>query len=377
MASVMVAVLTGMLPCFASDLPENSGAASSGAQVFPDIRIIKERGRLIVAQSNAETPPFSMIANERSAGTSEALRFVLPDGQTVVGIDVSMAKAIARALGVRLDLQRDHPTSRSVIDAVSRGEADLGISNLGVTSARLQKVLFSAPYAVFSSSLLIRRNCLPTPGANPGEFSPHSPLVRSLDHPNSRVAVESPGSFEELFAVLFPNATAVPYGSDADLFRLLTTQNVDAALGDEFRFRLQTQLHPELALYYALMDIPDHQERIAVAINPGMPHLGPIADEAARQYKTSSTGEFFAAHASLLEFHLGAASSPASPVLSGTTGPHRPPSGQKHQAASTRDEAFPLRPAGALGLLLLSFTAAWLQMSKTPSPSLHGKQTEK
>lgn len=378
MVSVIVVGLLGALPCFATDTAGNGGGATSRAAGFPDIRKIKERGRLIVAQAGGEAPPFSMAAGERSAGLGEAMRYPLPDGQSVVGIDIAMANAIARALGVSLDLRRDHPTSRSVIDAVSRGEADLGISQLGITSERLQKVLFSAPYASFSSSLLLRRNMLTAQGASPGEISPRSPLVRSLDQPGARVAVERPGSFEELFSIFFPHATAVPYESDAGLIRLLMAQGVDAALGDEFRFRLQTQIHPELALYFALLEIPEYQERIAVAINPEMPNLAPIADEVVRHFKTSSTEQFLAVFSSLLEPDLGTAPSlPAPPVPGAPTAVQSHPIGKNPGPPALRSEAFPLRPAGTVGLLLIALTAVWLRMSKSPSSRLHEKRAAK
>lgn len=333
---------------------------------------------LVVAQESGEAPPFSTVGSEGAAGLGEAMRFRLPDGRWIVGIDIAIAQSIARALGVGLDLQRGHPTSRSVMDAVSRGDADLGISHLGITADRLQRVLFSAPYASFSASLLIRRSDLPAAGAGPLEISPRSPPVRSLDRPGCRVAVESQSSFEELVPVLFPNATAIPYESDAELIHLLAAQGVDAAVGDEFSLRLLTQIHPELSLYYALLEMPEHQERIAVAISPEMPNLVPIADEVARRLKTQSTAEFFSAYAALLASPPGMApSSPDHPAPSDPAGPQGRPPGKTRESAALRSEAFPLRPAGAVGLALIAFAAAWLRMSKNPSSRTHEKRPEK
>ncbi len=375
MVLVLLTGLMGMVPCFSSDIKEAGGTASPAGAVFPDLHKIQTRGRLLVAQTGAESPPFSMIANEPSTGVSEAMRFALPDGQAVVGIDIAIANGIARALGVRLDLQRGHATSRSVIDAVSRGDADLGISHLAITSHRLQRVLFAAPYASFSSSLLIRRSCLPAPGAAPIKISPRSPLALSPGIPNCRVAVERLSIFEELFAVLFPTGAAVHYESAAELAQLLTTRSVDAALGDELTFRLQTQIHPELALYFALMEIPDHEERIAVAINPELPNLSAIADVVARHYTTNSTEHLFSTFAPLLESHLGAVPpSPTAPVLKALPGSPGLPSGHKQEVPPLRSEAFPLRAAAAVGLLLAAFIAAWLRMSRPLGSQPHDER---
>lgn len=358
LAAAIVSGLVVMLPALPG--AENGGAAGSGAPAFPDIQQIKDRGRLIVAQAEEENPPFSMMANEPASGVSEAMQYELPSGQSVVGIDIEMANAIARALGVRLDLRREHPTPRSVIEAVSRGEADLGISNLGVTLDRLQKVLFSAPYARSSLALLIHRNCLPAAGVNPPEISSRHPLLRSLDHPGWRVAVEKQSTSCEVFSVIFPHATPVPYESEAELGRLLLTQSVDAALGGEFGLRLQTQSNPELALYFSLLVISDHEERIAAAINPRMPNLAPIADEVALHHQADSIEQLLAAHASMLASQHGT-SSPAQPELSARAG-------QEPGGSAARGGGFPLQPVGAIGLALIALTATWLRMAKKSAP---------
>ena len=67
------------------------------------------------------------------------------DGDTIVGIDAEIAKAIADKLGLELvieDMEFD-----SIITAVSTGKADIGLAGMTVTEERLQNINFSTSYA--------------------------------------------------------------------------------------------------------------------------------------------------------------------------------------------------------------------------------------
>lgn len=67
------------------------------------------------------------------------------DGENIVGIDVEIAQAIAKELGMELkveDMQFD-----SILTAVSGGAADFGMAGLTITEDRLKSVDFSTSYA--------------------------------------------------------------------------------------------------------------------------------------------------------------------------------------------------------------------------------------
>ena len=78
--------------------------------------------------TNAEFPPYEYY-----------------EGDTVTGIDVEIAQAIADKLG--LTLQVEDMEFDSVISAVKGGKADIGMAGMTVTDERLEEVNFTESYA--------------------------------------------------------------------------------------------------------------------------------------------------------------------------------------------------------------------------------------
>ena len=102
---------------------ENSAAENEGASEFTTAT----EGVLTMA-TNAEFPPYEYY-----------------EGDTVTGIDVEIAQAIAGKLG--LTLQVEDMEFDSVISAVQGGKADIGMAGMTVTEERLEEVNFTESYA--------------------------------------------------------------------------------------------------------------------------------------------------------------------------------------------------------------------------------------
>ncbi|HIR35262.1 MAG TPA: amino acid ABC transporter substrate-binding protein [Candidatus Faecimorpha stercoravium] len=103
---------------------ESSAAAENeGASEFTTAT----EGVLTMA-TNAEFPPYEYY-----------------EGDTVTGIDVEIAQAIAVKLG--LTLQVEDMEFDSVISAVQGGKADIGMAGMTVTEERLEEVNFTESYA--------------------------------------------------------------------------------------------------------------------------------------------------------------------------------------------------------------------------------------
>ena len=102
---------------------ENSAAENEGASEFTTAT----EGVLTMA-TNAEFPPYEYY-----------------EGDTVTGIDVEIAQAIAVKLG--LTLQVEDMEFDSVISAVQGGKADIGMAGMTVTEERLEEVNFTESYA--------------------------------------------------------------------------------------------------------------------------------------------------------------------------------------------------------------------------------------
>lgn len=102
---------------------ESSVSENEGASEFTTAT----EGVLTMA-TNAEFPPYEYY-----------------EGDTVTGIDVEIAQAIADKLG--LTLQVEDMEFDSVISAVKGGKADIGMAGMTVTDERLEEVNFTESYA--------------------------------------------------------------------------------------------------------------------------------------------------------------------------------------------------------------------------------------
>jgi len=72
----------------------------------------------------------------------------------LVGFEVEIADALARALGVRAEfVQNDW---QMLVPALERGDCDIVLNGLEVTPARAARVAFSRPYYGFSLTLVVR-----------------------------------------------------------------------------------------------------------------------------------------------------------------------------------------------------------------------------
>lgn len=101
----------------------NSSSTETGAQSAAE-----PAGKVLVMATNATFPPYEYY-----------------DGDKIVGIDVEIAEAIAKELGMTLEIE--DMDFNSIITAVQSGKADIGVAGMTVTEERLQNVVFSESYA--------------------------------------------------------------------------------------------------------------------------------------------------------------------------------------------------------------------------------------
>ncbi len=99
---------------------------------------IKERGVLIVGTS-ADWPPYE---------------YVTPDGE-FAGIDIELAKRIAEALGVELQIK--DMKFAALFEAVKRGDVDIVIADVAMKPGRLEAIDFSIPYRCESGKAIVIR----------------------------------------------------------------------------------------------------------------------------------------------------------------------------------------------------------------------------
>jgi len=121
---------------------------------------------LVLVSSVASTARADGLERVRSRGTlrwagdiqgGEPYVYQDPhDASRLIGFEVEIADALARRLGLRAEfVQNDWQT---LIPSLQRGDFDLVLNGLEVTSARRAQVSFTRPYYAFAETLVVRRD---------------------------------------------------------------------------------------------------------------------------------------------------------------------------------------------------------------------------
>ena len=100
----------------------------------------------------AEIPGNKAILTMATEGTFPPYEFY--DGDQIVGIDVEVAGAIAKKLGMELEVT--DIAFDSIIPGVQTGKFDMGMAGMTVTEDRLEEVNFSTSYATGVQVVIIK-----------------------------------------------------------------------------------------------------------------------------------------------------------------------------------------------------------------------------
>ncbi len=147
MAAVMAGSLTG---CGSSASNETTAAgttaaapneAEEGADSKADGQAENNDGAggVLVMATNAEFPPYEYH-----------------DGGDIVGIDVEVAEAIAKKLGMTLEIE--DIAFDSIIPELESGKADIGVAGMTVDEDRLKNVDFTEPYTTASQVIIVKED---------------------------------------------------------------------------------------------------------------------------------------------------------------------------------------------------------------------------
>lgn len=215
---------------------------ADGRLMAPEMARIVARGELVVAMFHTDTPPF----------------FSEQQG-VLTGIDVDLAYAIGKELGVPVRFERGSDTVDDVVEMVGTGKADLAISRLGRTLKRSQMVLFSTPYLMLGHAMLINR-------VRMAGLSGERPLNDVLRSFQGRIGVMGKSSWDEYAKRNFPSATIAPYPSWTALVEAVRRGEVDAAYRDELEVRAVLQRDPRLALTLRTVTFNDAQSALSVMV---------------------------------------------------------------------------------------------------------------
>jgi ABC-type amino acid transport substrate-binding protein len=187
-------------------------AAGAQAGVLDDVR---ERGVLRVG-TTFDYRPFSYR-----------------DGDVPAGIDVTLARSLARALAVRVEwVETTWPTLASDLED---GRFDIAMSGISVTPARTRTGDFSAPYFRTGKSVLARCE--------------HADRFRSLadiDRPDITIIVNPGGTNAAFVDREIHHARVVRHPDNRSIFDALESGAADLMITDAVEADIESRRHPGL-----------------------------------------------------------------------------------------------------------------------------------
>lgn len=251
MKSPVVVVFVSAMLALASPGPL---CADSGKHPYPpEIQRIKDRGVLLVGMYAKDVKPF--IFRDKAGA--------------LVGHDVEMARQIADALGVKVQIDRSATSFNGLIDLVAGNKVDIGISLISRTLARAQKVLFSDPYIVLRPTLLMNRLTV-----SRYRVDLTDPL-RSLGPAHIRAAEQKGNSYVGFAKTILPNAEIREYGDWDQVMAAVLHGDVDVAFRDEIGVRNYIAGVPEASIQMQMFTLDDdkYADSLAIALPPESSHL--------------------------------------------------------------------------------------------------------
>ncbi|WP_028223096.1 ABC transporter substrate-binding protein [Paraburkholderia oxyphila] len=210
---------------------------------------IKKAGVLRVAAFDSN-PPFGFVDQK--------------DNQ-IVGLDVDYARAVAKRLGVKLEVQPTNPANR--IAFLKSGKVDLVFANFTITDERKKEVDFSTPYFASGTQFIAKKGVLKSPEQLNG----------------LRIGADKGTTNEQQVRAKFPSATIVAYDDTPFAFAALRTGNVQAITQDGPKLVALLARVPDKANYeispftisndYEGVGVPKGETRLLDVVNSTLTHL--------------------------------------------------------------------------------------------------------
>lgn len=189
-----------------------------------------------------------------------------------VGLEVDLAEAIAKELGVKLRINRDAGSFNAVVDILAKGEADLAISKLSRTLARTQTIAFSNTYLTLNHALLINR--VKFAQIAKGRALPE--VVRSFD---GSIGVIAKSSFADYARRNFPKAKIEEYPTWNSVLVALQKGEVAGAYRDEFEIKRVLNSDPTASLVLRTVTLKDLEDTLGIGVAVSSPRLLAFVNE--------------------------------------------------------------------------------------------------
>lgn len=226
-----LAAMVLLAGCTSSSTPGPGGGGGGGTQVSSLGKVIKA-GTIKVAVL-PDFPPYSVQK---------------PDG-SFAGYEVDIARDLAKAMGVKLQLVSANGTSR--LPLLKSGRVDVNISSWTATDERAKAVGFTIPYVAHGASVL---------------FAKSNPVKSYADLNGKTVSVARGSTNDTIVTKDFPKAKVKRFQTIADAIAALKAGKVDAAVESFTTVQQEAAKDPSLA---ALNAPPLDPALVSMGVLPG------------------------------------------------------------------------------------------------------------
>ncbi len=203
--------------------------------------------------------------------------FVFRTDGHLQGADIDLVRGFAESISVKPVFVPAGNNYARVIEAVSRGQADMAISELSKTMSRARKVLFSRPYMVSGITLLVNRlteaRLQPTQGGKDYKVQEdrHEYLLERLNNSSYTVACMEGSIQDELIQRFFPEVQVLTTRNWVQAGELAVSGEADAAMLPDRIYLLMARQNPEVD--YKALPVSLIPDPLNIAVSPDKPEL--------------------------------------------------------------------------------------------------------
>lgn len=246
MSNAIKQLMLGALVALATIFPLNTMAGEALQRVI-DFKVLN-------VGMSADQPPMTMTNREGG----------------LMGFDVDLAKALAMAMNVKLEIKR--MPFGELMGALEEDKIDMVLSNMSITPERTELVSFVGPYMMSGKSILTKNSVL-SKIASPDEFNRKDLKLIALSNSTSAAFVRT----------VAPKAELIEIASYSDGVAMLIDGKADAMVADMTQCVLAVMRHPDSGL--TTLGKPLTIEPIGIAISKDDPQFFNLVDNYLRSYE--------------------------------------------------------------------------------------------
>ena len=165
--------------------------------------------------------------------TGDYKPFTLAKDGSYEGIDIELAKSLAKAIGVEARFVQTKWSD--LMNDFTAGKCDIAMGGISVTLDRQKRAFFSAPYLVNGKAPIVR--C-----ADKAKFQ----TIADIDKPETRVVVNPGGTNERFVRANFKKADIRVYPDNVTIFDEILAGRADLMISESIETKVQEKAKPGL-----------------------------------------------------------------------------------------------------------------------------------